>query len=420
MREVEMKFDLFLLQLALILAAANLVGGTVRRFGQPRVVGQIMAGILLGPSFFGWLAPSLYARLFAVKSLEFLNVTSQLGLILFMFLVGLRLDLKHLRRERGVVLLAATSSIIAPFTASVPLALYLRPRFPATSERTLPFVLFMGVAISITAFPVLASILKEHGLFGTRLGTIALSCAAVDDVSAWLVLAAITALVQHEGSILNKMSSFGAYLLLMITVVRPIVRALRNSDGFMHTVAPLLMLASACATQWIGVHALFGAFFAGAVFPKPNSQIELFAESAEPLVAALLLPVFFAFTGLRASLALISGTSLWLWSGLIFGVAVAAKAGGAFMGAKLMGLPDQEAVALGILLNTRGLVELVVLNVGFELGILSHTLFTMMILVAVATTVMTSPLLRLLLRPRSTEAQRVVKHAPAPHPSSSR
>ncbi len=392
-----MNLALFLLQLAVILAASRLVGAVLRRIHQPRVIGEIIAGILLGPSFLGWIAPSLSADLFPKESLPYLSLVSQLGLVLFMFLVGLRLELEHLRKERALAIVASAASIAAPFALSVALAFFLKPHFAGPNVGTLPFVLFIGAAVSVTAFPVLARILTEHGLFDTRLGAIAISCAAVDDISAWAILAAIVSLVKQEHSLAATAGLFAVYLIVMIFVVRPLLRRLPDSDQNARAVALLLLLCSAASTEWIGIHALFGAFFAGVIFPEKNHLIDRFAASVEPLVSSLLLPVFFAFTGLRTNLGLLRDPDLWFWTAMVLGVAIGGKVGGAMLGARWMGLPPREAYALGILMNTRGLVGLVILNVGLDLGILSNSLFAIMVLVAVVTTFMTSPWLSFVL-----------------------
>jgi Kef-type K+ transport system membrane component KefB len=393
-----MNFALFLLQLAVILAASRLVGAIVRRIHQPRVIGEIIAGLLLGPSFLGWIAPSLSAALFPKESLLLLNLASQLGLVLFMFLVGLRLELEHLRKERAVAVVASAASIVAPFLLSVALGYFLQPYFAGPGVGTLPFVLFIGAAISVTAFPVLARILTEQNLFDTRLGAIAISCAAVDDISAWTILAAIVSLVKQEHSLTATLGTFAVYLVAMIFVVRPLLRRMPGSDENIRAGALLLLLISAAATEVIGFHALFGAFFAGVIFPQKNHQIDRFADSMEPVVSSLLLPIFFAFTGLRTNLGLIRDPQLWGWTAAILAVAIGGKVGGAWFAARWMGLPGREAYALGILMNTRGLVGLVILNVGMDLGILTSSLFAILVLVAVITTFMTSPWVKYVLK----------------------
>jgi len=393
-----MNFALFLIQLGVIMLASRLVGAVVKRIHQPRVIGEIIAGILLGPSFLGWIAPSWSAALFPKESLPYLNLVSQLGLVLFMFLVGLKLELEHLRRERGVAIAASAASIVAPFLLALGLGFYLQPVFAGPGVATLPFILFIGAAISVTAFPVLARILTEQGLFNTRLGAIAISCAAVDDISAWTILAAIVSLVKQEHSLATTLGVFAIYLAGMIFVVRPLLRRMPGSDENVRAGALLLLLISSAATEQIGFHALFGAFFAGVIFPQQNHRIDRFADSVEPLIASLLLPVFFAFTGLRTNLGLIRDPQLWMWTLIILAVAIGGKVGGAYLAARWMGLPNRESYALGILMNTRGLVGLVILNVGMDLGILSSSLFAMLVLVAVITTFMTSPWVRHVLK----------------------
>lgn len=389
---------LFVLQLFVVLGTARLLGSAIRLIGQPQVVGEILAGIVLGPSFLGWLMPTVSANLFPRHSLALLSAVSHLGLILFMFAVGLRIDVQRLKRVRGVAIATSAASILLPFIGGVIVALYFRKQFPGPANGTLPFALFMGTAMSITAFPVLVRILTAQDLLKSTIGVVAITCASVDDVSAWVFLAAISSLVHQQLAIPSFVASVLLYGAFMILVLRPLARRLPNSGENLVTVALLAMLASACVTEWIGIHALFGAFFAGAILSTEHGCSDGFARSAELFTSSLLLPVFFALTGLRMSIGAINQSNLWGWAFLIIGVAVVGKIGGTFLGAKAMGLTYRESLAIGVLLNTRGLVELVVLNIGLDLNILDPAIYTIMVLMAVTTTLMTTPLLRYVMK----------------------
>jgi Kef-type K+ transport system membrane component KefB len=390
-----------LLQVSIISVTAYSIGWLLSKFHQPRVVGEMVAGLLLGPSLLGWLAPNLSAALFPPQSLSLLYALSQIGLLLFMFLVGLELDTKQLRQLGHVAIVISHTSIIAPFLLGVWLAFHLYARLAEAGTSFSGFVLFMGAAMSVTAFPVLARILNERNLLGTRLGTLTIACAAVDDVTAWCLLAGILAIVHSKLNHLPiwlMLSGFGVYLALMLLVLRPLARSFvaRHRANASHTVITALllcMLASSLATEWLGIHALFGAFFAGVMMPKEKVFTEAIREKFRPLVMVLLIPLFFAFTGLRTNIGLIRGPEMVAYCAIVFIVAVAGKFGGSMLAARIMGTPWREATAIGILMNTRGLIELVILNIGLDVGILPRPLFSMMVLMAIGTTLMTTPLL---------------------------
>jgi Kef-type K+ transport system membrane component KefB len=381
---------MLLVQILVIIAASRLAGTLFKKLGQTQVVGEMAAGILLGPSFLGWLAPELSARLFPPGSLNLLEPLSQVGLILFLFIVGLTLDLTHLREDRKIAIVTSNASVALPFFLGAALGWLLYERVPHASASRGVFALFIGAAMSITAFPVLARILRERSLDRTRLGTIAISCAAVDDVTAWLILAAIVAFARADSSatpFLLTLLWLAVYLLVMWFVVRTATR-----HGNL-TAILLTVFASAAATAWIGVHPLFGAFVAGVVMPKDPVSVKSLAERIEPIATELLLPIFFALTGLRTSFGSIDSPAMWAICALLIAAAVAGKWGGGMLAARWMGMPWSHAAALGVLMNTRGLVELVILNIGLELKILSPEVFSMMVLMALLTTFMTGPLL---------------------------
>jgi Kef-type K+ transport system membrane component KefB len=388
------------LQIFVIVGFARLAGRLFPVFRQPRVVGEMVAGILLGPSLLGWLAPALSSSLFPAASLDHLNAVSQLGLMLFMFLVGLRLDTGQLRKLGRLAVVTSNASILVPMTLGVALGARLYPRFAPPSSTRVAFELFMGAAMSVTAFPVLARIIAEKGWTTLRLGVVAIACAAIDDVTAWLMLAGIIGYAR-AGTIVELFETaalLAAYLVAMQFGLKPLLHRWKLQEA--STTLPLLILfASACVTEWIGVHALFGAFFAGTIMPKEGESGKALAAKLEPITNDLLLPLFFALTGLRTSLGLIHGSAGWLICGAIVITAVCGKWGGATLAARWAGMPWSEASALGILMNTRGLVELVILNIRLALGILSPELFSMMVVMALVTTLMTTPLLAILFRP---------------------
>lgn len=393
---------ILVVQICVILLTAASVGWLLSKFRQPQVVGEMVAGVLLGPSLLGWVAPRFSAALFPPDSLGPLHLLSQLGLLLFMFMVGLELDTKKLRQLGRIAVVISHTSIIVPFVLGALLAIFL---FPRVADNSLPFtgfVLFMGAAMSLTAFPVLARILSERNLLGTRLGTLTIACAAVDDVTAWCLLAVIIAVVRSELNHLalwQMLIGVAAYVALMLFVLRPVVGRLvarqvgtKKSDKII-AVLLVCMLASSGVTEWLGIHALFGAFFAGVIIPKENGFTEDVRNRLQLPVVVLLIPLFFAFTGLRTNVGLIINSEMILYCGLVFLVAVAGKFGGSMIAARVMGTPWSEAAAIGVLMNTRGLIELVILNIGLDIGVLTPPLFSIMVLMAIGTTLMTTPIL---------------------------
>ena len=401
-------FDLALLlaQLIAILVAARLVGVALRRIGQPQVVGEMAAGLLLGPSFLGWIAPGLFRALFPPASLGFLNSLSQVGLLVFMFLVGLELDLELIRGKGRTAVVTSHASIIAPFLLGSALALRLYPTLSPPGTTFAGFALFMGAAMSVTAFPVLARILAERELTHTRLGAVAITCAAVDDVTAWCILAAIVVFVRAGATaapLWLTLSGSAVFIAFMLTVGRRVARALEVSfdraGGLTQmavVVTILAVFASAWITERLGIHALFGAFLCGAIMPSGTRFAVAVRGRFEDVMVVVLLPIFFALTGLHTSVGLIRGAELWGYCALVVLVAIAGKLGGAAVAARATGMSWRDAGALGLLMNTRGLMELVILNIGRELGILSPPLFAMLVLMALATTFMATPLLSML------------------------
>jgi Kef-type K+ transport system membrane component KefB len=386
-----------LIQIIVVVGVARAIGSAVRRIGQPRVVGEMLAGLLLGPSLFGRIAPGAAGWVFPVTSLELLNVFSLVGLVLYMLLVGVRMDAGHLRAKGRLVLMTSVTSIVIPFGVGIVLALAIRSQFAIADHSTLPFVLFIGLSLSITAFPVLVRIVDEHGLGSTRLGTAAVAAASFDDVIAWAALAFVTSLAgSAHASIGATLVLLAGYAVVMVAVVGPLLRRYLRRQAHRDTrfaVIVIAALASAAGTEWIGIHPLFGSFFLGALLSGDEPIAELLTERIEPLTITLLLPLFFAFTGLRTNINLLPSAGLIVEAALIVLLAIVGKAVAPVVIARTHGFSWRESLALGALMNTRGLVELVVLNIGVDSGLLPPTLFTMLALMAFVTTAMTSPLL---------------------------
>lgn len=383
----------------MVVAATRAAGGLAARLRQPRVVGEIAAGLLLGPSLLGRLAPELSAWLFAPSTLPVLFAVSQVGLLLFMFLVGWHLDLGLLRNAGRTAIVTSPVSIVVPLALGVAVAGAIRPRFaPGVPPQV--FALFMGVALSVTAFPVLARILEERQMAGTRLGVTAIACAAVDDVSAWCLLAGLTAYARAASggaSFLRTVLLLAGFCAVALTLLPRLLRRVQGrSRPVFLAVALASLLSGAALTQAIGVHALFGAFLAGVAMPRGTGTTPAVPASLEGLISVVLLPLFFASTGLRADLGWLRGAAAWAAFGLILLAAVGGKVGGSLLAARATGMSWRDAAALGVLLNTRGLVELVILGAGLELGALTPAVYSMMVLMALVTTAMTTPVLQLL------------------------
>jgi Kef-type K+ transport system membrane component KefB len=393
-----------LIAFVVIVLVSRGLGSLFARFGQPPVVGEIVAGILLGPSLLGRIAPEGSAFLFPPQVTPHLGVLAQVGVILYMFLVGLHLDTRLLRRKTEASIAISHASILAPFLLGSILALWLYTRWAGAGVPFTVFALFLGVSMSVTAFPVLARILTDRKIHKSRLGTLALACAAVDDVTAWCLLALVVGVARSEpNKVLVTVGLTAAFIALLYFVIRPVARKFvarravaPGSPQTTLAVACVALLLSALATESIGIHALFGAFLLGAVIPHDSSVARELLGKLEDAVVVLLLPVFFAYTGLRTQIGLVNGVEEWLACILIVLVASTGKFGGSLLAARATGSGWREAASLGVLMNTRGLMELIVLNVGLDLGVLSPTLFAMLVLMAVVTTLATTPTLALL------------------------
>lgn len=392
------------LTLIIVIAFARLVGFIFRMAGQPPVMGEVLGGILLGPSAFGLFFPETATYLFHKDSLVFLKNVAEVGIMLYLFVMGLEIDLPRLQRSARSAIFISQLSIVVPFTLGVFLAWRIYAQYAPPGFGLLEFSLFIGVSFSITAFPVLARILADSPLHKTRLGDLALTCAAVDDVTAWCLVAVVTGILGTglTGAWLTLASTV-LYILFMMMIVRPLMTWMiaRYEKKFERLPEALLAFAilgaltSAMITEVIGIHALFGAFLFGAIIPHESLMARDVTERLQDFVRIFFLPAFFALTGMKTQVSLISGNQEWTLCFIIIALATAGKFCGAYLGATLSGHTRREATILGVLMNTRGLVELIVLNIGLSLGILTPTLFTMLVLMALVTTFMAGPLLRL-------------------------
>ena len=395
---------ILLVQMIVIIVLAKLFGSISRTLGQPPVMGEMVAGITLGPSVLGLLSPALSGLLFPVSSLGTLSVLSQLGVVLFMFIVGMELDLEHLRERASAALMVSHASIVFPFLLGSMLALFLYQSLAPPGTTFTAFGLFMGIAMSITAFPVLARILTDRGLAKTPLGISALTCASIDDATAWCILAFVIAIVKATGmtDVVITVGLTILFIVLMLFLIRPLMahltnRLVDNPKRHRLMMAAVLAFALACAwfTEMIGIHALFGGFLAGVVMPSNQRVQSFFKNRVEPFCSAALLPLFFVFTGLRTQISLLNDWNGWLMCLAIICVAIVGKLGGSMLMARWTKMSWRDSYSLGVLMNTRGLIELVILNIGYDLGILSARIFVMMVIMALTTTFMTAPLLSL-------------------------
>jgi len=395
---------LVLFQVLIVIGLSRLVGLGFRWLRQPLVIGEIVAGIMLGPSLFGAIAPTWAAAIFPPETIPFLNILSQIGLIFFMFLIGLELNPKYLQGQLEKAILISHVSILVPFSLGALLALLLYPLVSNASVSFTAFALFLGAAMSITAFPVLARIITENNLQGSRLGTLALTCAAVDDATAWCILAVAIAVTRTNSMVgaLPTIIEAAVYIGFMLTVGRWFLKRLashykRTGKLNQLVLAGIYMavVASALITELIGIHLIFGAFLLGVAMPKNAGLTRELAEKTEDFVLTFLLPVFFAYSGLRTQVGLLNQPVHWLLCGAVLAVAIGGKFIGTYAAARFSGMPNRESAALGWMMNTRGLTELIVLNIGLSLGVISPLLFTMLVIMALVTTFMTSPLLEI-------------------------
>ena len=396
---------ILLAQIITIILVARVFGWVFKKIGQPSVIGEIIAGIVLGPSLVGLYFPEFSAALFPVESLGNLKFLSQIGLILFMFVIGMELDLKVLKNKANEAVVISHASIVIPFALGIGLSYFVYNQFAPEGVKFLSFSLFMGIALSITAFPVLARIVQERGIHKTKLGAIVITCAAADDITAWCILAVVIAIVK-AGTFVSSLYIIMLavlYVLAMIFIVKPFLKRIGDLYGSKDTIIKpvvaiffLVLILSSYATEVIGIHALFGAFMAGAIMPDVPKFRTIFIEKVEDVALILLLPLFFVFTGLKTEIGLLNDPYLWKVTGFIILVAVVGKFLGSALAAKFVGQSWRDSLTIGALMNTRGLMELIVLNIGLELNVLTPEVFTMMVIMALVTTFMTGPALDLI------------------------
>lgn len=414
--ETESLLFLLLLQLVLIVAAGRWAGTLAVRVGQSAAVGEILAGIALGPSGFGWLLPDWFGRVFTSVSSAPMTILSQLGLILLMFQIGLEFDFSHLteRRNRRTVLHVAAACLLAPFLLGLVFGYGSAPILSSRADRAAS-ALFVATAFSITALPILGRILMDLRMTQSALGVIAISAAAINDVVGWLLLAGVTALTiaDFSSTVFGiKLGLLAAFIVGSWWVVRPLlkrmVRAFQKpgeglSDDLLALLLVALFLASMC-TYALGIFAIFGGFLTGVLLHDEKELRRAWNERVGNFVTVFFLPIFFTYTGLRTRIGALDTVELWGWCGLVILFATLGKFGGAYLAARWNGLGRQESSILGILMNTRALMELVVLNVGYDLGVISAELFTMLVLMALASTVLTTPCVRSWLGPAGVPA----------------
>ena len=395
-----------LMSLTIIVVTARAVGGLFGLIGQPAVVGEVVGGIMLGPSLLGRIAPTLSAQVLPPAVTPFLTVYAQLGVILYLFLVGLELDLSVIRKAGHTTLAISHASIVLPFLLGSGLALVIYPRLATSDVSFTVFALFLGVSLSVTAVPVLARILTDRQIARSPMGIIALTCAAIDDVTAWCLLALVVSISHARAAeAVRTVALTIAFVVVVLQVVAPLVRRLMpridRVENLRRTELSILlvaMLASSMTTEYIGIHGFFGAFILGAIIPHGSRVAKEMNRRLGDFVAVLFLPAFFAFTGMRTQIGLLRGAESWILCGVITLVACVGKFGGTLIASRFSGLGWRDSAALGILMNTRGLVELIVLNMGLDLGVISPALFAMLVLMALVTTFMTTPILQVLQR----------------------
>jgi Kef-type K+ transport system membrane component KefB len=392
-------------QIIVIILITRIFGWICKKLRQPVVIGEIIAGILMGPSLFGYYFPEFSATLFPAQSLGNLHILAQVGLVLFMFMVGMELDFNSLKNKAQKAIVISHSGIALSFTLGMILATFLYSLYAPPGIPFISFALFLGISVSITAFPVLARIMQERGMHKTELGLFVITCAAIDDITAWSLLAVVIAIVK-AGSFISAIPTIllsVVYVLFMLKVVRPFLSRI----GELHTSREnltkpivalffLVLMLSAFATEFIGIHAIFGGFMAGAIMPDNVKFRNIFIEKVEDVALVLFLPLFFVYTGLRTEITLLNDPSLWKITMIIILTAIAGKFLGATLSSKFTGQNWKNSITIGALMNSRGLVELVVLNIGYDLGVFSKEIFAMLVIMALVTTFMTAPMLDLI------------------------
>ncbi len=397
-------FTILLLQIIVVLFTVRLFSFLFKYIGQPGVIGEIVAGIVLGPSLLGYFFPNFFGFLFRPASMGNLQTVSQIGLILFMFVIGMEVDFRTLKNKINETLVISHAGILVPFFLGILSSYWIYEKYAAQQTAFLPFALFIGISMSITAFPVLARIIQERNLTKSPIGVLAIASAANDDVTAWCLLAVVIAIAKAGtfGSALYAVGLTILYIVVMFTVIRPFLRKIGDvyankeviNKSFVGIIF-LILVISATLTEVIGIHALFGAFIAGVVMPANFGFRKVMMEKVEDISLVFFLPLFFAFTGLRTQVGLINSPELFGVLVLLISVAVLGKFGGCTIASRLVGESWKNSLIIGTLMNTRGLMELVALNIGYEMGVLPPSIFVILVIMALVTTFMTTPILSL-------------------------
>lgn len=393
------------LQMALVLVVCRLVGEFFLKIRQPRVNGEMFAGVFLGPSLLGLVAPRVSSFVFPPSSLEFLNALGQVGVVIYMFMAGLEIDPAKLRGQGRAAISSSLASILAPFLLAYPLALYLAPRVAPPGTNLLHFTLFLGAATSITAFPMLARILSERNILTSRLGVVAITCAATAGVATWVMLAYVILLIKpsHSGNtIWLTLAGILVFGLVMFFGVQTRLKVFESaflergvlSDRLMAVMMIILLAAGVC-TGYLGLHPLFGAFLVGVIMPKEPRLVRYILDRLHTITLSVLLPLYFGFSGLRTNVAAVKGGQMWFYCGIIIVVAILGKVVAPMLSARASGMSIRESAGLGALLNTRGLISLVVFNIGLDLNVITVGLFSMLVMMALVNTVLTTWLLDL-------------------------
>ena len=411
-----------LIQLIVIIVASRIAGVAFRKLGQPQVCGEIAAGLILGPSLFGKIAPDIFSSIFAASTGSILSVLSQLGLIFLMFLVGLEFDFAHLKTHGKTAVATSLAGIGLPFLSGILLAQIIHPWVASDANKT-GFALLLATALAITAIPVLSRIMMELNLQKTSIGSITITAAAVDDVAGWTILAIAAAVVHsdfHVSHAVARIAAVALFCAIMLFIVRPLlkkwIRYTIREDGTEPslttvTVLMVVVLVAAAITNMIGIFSIFGAFLTGAIMHDEKEFAHAMALRLRDFTTAFLLPIFFTYTGLRTDIGSMSGALLWAVAGLLVTVAIAGKLGGCALAARITGgLSWRDSAIIGILMNTRGLMELIVINLGYELHVFPRSVYFMLVLMTLVTTYMTTPLLRRAVR--NTDLEQLVKNSP--------
>ena len=405
--EMERLLFAVLLQLVIIVLFARLSGVAAQRLGQPLVVGEIIGGLLLGPSLFGRLAPDLFEYVFLYPPAgPSMQILSQIGLVLLMFQIGLDFDFSHLRKtqNRRAVIGVSVGGVALPFVVGFWIGHISAPHLAPDIDR-LAYALFVATAFSITAIPILGRIMIEFGLTRTRLGAVAISAAAINDVVGWVLLAVITAMTMAQFSsigMLRQIALLALYTTVCWFIVKPLLQRLIGyyqvrSDWLPSNLMVIVIgcvFASAIATYKLGIFAIFGGFMIGILLYEKQTFVEAWNNKVADFVTVFFLPIFFTYTGLRTNVNGLDSVTLWLWCAVMIGGATFGKFAAAYVAARWAGMAHHESSCLGIMMNTRALMELVILNVGYELGVIPPNVFTMLVLMAIVSTIVTAPLLR--------------------------